>query len=250
MTLQKLFQLLRDPDPPTEVNEFGMGVVHLWNQRKSLEIINGVIHQNYATAEGLILYKQILVPAPLRGKFLYGVLGDPTSGPFGVQKISDKLQRYAYWSGWRKDTELFVRRCDQCCRYRKGPTRPQGPMKNGVGLASFQKFHIDLTGPHRRSSEGHVYLLTGICCFTKYLIVVPLRDKSALTVANALLKHVYLIYGAVELQVHDNGSEFVNTILAHLSKNDGDPRLTKHPVSPSRKFSDWKNAPYHQRGLR
>ena len=91
-------------------------------------------------------------------------------------------------------------------------------MRNGVGLAPFQKFHIDLTGPHRRSAGGHVYLLTGICCFTKYLVVVPLRDKTALTVANALLKHVYLIYGACELQVHDNGSEFVNSILQHLSR--------------------------------
>ena len=91
-------------------------------------------------------------------------------------------------------------------------------MRNGVGLSPFQKFHIDLTGPHRRSAGGHVYLLTGICCFTKYLIAVPLRDKSALTVANALLKHVYLIYGAVELQVHDNGPEFVNSVLSHLSK--------------------------------
>ena len=231
-TLQKIFELLRDPDAPTEVNQFGMGVVNLWNQRKSLEIINGVIHRNYETAEGLILYKQILVPAPLRQKFLYWVHGDPTSGHFGVQKTADKLQRYAYWSGWRKDTELFVRRCDQCCRYRKGPTRPQGLMKNGVGLAPFQKFHIDLTGPHRRSAGGHVYLLTGICCFTKYLVVVPLKDKSALAVANALLKHVYSIYGAVELQVHDNGPEFVNAVLGHLSRMLGIQDLRSTPYRP------------------
>ena len=63
-----------------------------------------------------------------------------------------------------------------------------------------------------------MYLLTGICCFTKYLIAVPLRDKSALTVANALLENVYLIYGAVELQVYDNGPEFVNSVLSHLSR--------------------------------
>ena len=206
------------PDPPQDVNEFGIDVVHLWSQRKSLEIINGVIHRNYETPDGLIEHRQILVPEPLRKIFLYWVHGDPTSGHFGVQKTTAKLQHYAYWSGWRRDVELFVRRCDTCCRYRKGLTRPQGAMRNGVGLAPFQKFHIDLTGPHRRSAGGHVYLLTGICCFTKYLIVVPLRDKSALTVANALLKHVYLIYGACELQVHDNGSEFVNSILQHWSR--------------------------------
>ena len=216
--LQKVRELLRDPDPPNDVNEFGMGVVHLWSQRKSLTEINGVLHRTFETAEGLTLYQQILVPGLLRKNFLFWVHGDPTSGHFGIQKTTDKLQRYAYWPGWRKDVELFVRRCDLCCRYRKGPTRPQGPMRNGVGLAPFQKFHIDLTGPHRRSAGGHVYLLTGICCFTKYLIVVPLRDRSALTVANALLKHVYLIYGAVELQVHNNGPEFVNSVLSHLSK--------------------------------
>ena len=176
-TLNKLFELLRDPNLPAEVNEFGMGVVHLWNQQKSLEIINGVIHRNFGSVEGLVLYRQILVPGPLRAKFLYWIHGDPTLGHFGVQKTSNKLQRYAYWSGWQKDTEVFVRRCDLCCRYRKGPTRPQGAMKNGVGLAPFQKFHIDLTGPHRRSSGGHVHLLTGICCFTKYLIVVPLEGQ-------------------------------------------------------------------------
>ena len=216
--LQTVRKLLQEPDPPACVNEYGMGVVNLWNQRKSLVVINGVLHRNFETVEGLVQYQQILVPLALRMRFLYWVHGDPTSGHFGVQKTSDKLQCYAYWSGWRKDAELFVRRCDVCCRYRKGPVRPQGAMKNGVGLAPFQKFHIDLTGPHRRSSGGHVYLLTGICCFTKYLIAVPLKDKSALAVANALLKNVYLVYGAVELQVHDNGPEFVNAILQHLSK--------------------------------
>ena len=236
MTLQKLFELLKDPEPPTNVNEFGMGLVNLWNQRKSLEVINGVIHRNFESAEGLILHRQILVPEPLRKKFLFWVHGDPCSGHFGVQKTTDKSQQYAYWSGWRKDVELFVRRCDQCCRYRKGPTKAQGTMKNGVGLAPFQKFHIDLTGPHRKSSGGHVYLLTGICCFTKYLIVVPIKDKTALTVANALLKNVYLIYGAVELQVHDNGPEFVNAILSHLPRMLGiqDLRSTAYrPVANS-----------------
>ena len=236
LTLKKILELLTDPEPPNNVNEFGMGLVNLWNQRKSLEIINGVIHRNLESAEGLLLHRQILVPEPLRKTFLFWVHGDPCSGHFGVQKITDKLQHFAYWSGWRKDVELFVRRCDQCCRYRKGPTRPQGAMKNGVGLAPFQKFHIDLTGPHSKSSGGHVYLLTGICCFTKYLIAVPLKDKTALTVANALLKTLYLIYGAVELQVYDNGPEFVNSALSHLSKMLGiqDLRSTAYrPVANS-----------------
>ena len=101
VTLKKLLELLQDPEPPNNVNEFGMGLVNLWNQRKSLEIINGVIHRNFESAEGLILHRQISVPEPLRKKFLFWVHGDPCSGHFGVQKTTDKLQHYAYWSGWR-----------------------------------------------------------------------------------------------------------------------------------------------------
>ena len=194
-----------------------MGVVHLWSQRQSLIVMDNILYRKFESVEGLVRYYQILVPQPLRMKMLYWVHGDPTSGHFGIAKTADKLATYAYWTGWRKDVELFVRRCDVCCRYRKGPRFPQGEMQNGVGLAPFQKFHVDLTGPHRRSAKGNQYLLTGICCFTKYLITVPIRDKSALTVANALLKHVYLIYGAVELQIHDQGPEFVNSVLSHLS---------------------------------
>ena len=79
-TLQKIRELMWNPDPPQDVNELGIDVVHLWSQRKSLEIINGVIHRNYETPDGLIEHRQILVPEPLRKRFLYWVHGDPTSG--------------------------------------------------------------------------------------------------------------------------------------------------------------------------
>ena len=46
-TLRKIRELLWNPEPPQDVNEFGIDVVHIWSQRKSLEIINGVIHRNF-----------------------------------------------------------------------------------------------------------------------------------------------------------------------------------------------------------
>ena len=80
-----------------------------------------------------------------------------------------------------------------------------------------QKFYVDLTGPHSRSRKGNVYLLTGICCFTKFSITCPLRDKSAISVARALVNNVFLIHGAVELQIHDQGTEFVNDVMWNLN---------------------------------
>lgn len=81
-----------------------------------------------------------------------------------------------------------------------------------------QKFHIDLTGLHMRSKNRLSYLFTGICNFTKYLIAVPIRDKTAIMVAHVLVKYVYLQYGAVDIQVSDDGGEFVNEISHQLNE--------------------------------
>ena len=135
-----------------------------------------------------------------------------------MNKTMKQLQNYAYWSGWKRDVEKHVRRCEVCCRYRHGPKNKQGPLQHAVSNGPMQKFHVDLTGPHVRSKNGFVYLLTGICQFTKYLVAVPLRDKTALSVSRALVKNVYLVYGAVDLQITDQGREFCNEVLDHVAQ--------------------------------
>ena len=59
-TVRKIQELLWNSEPPQDVNELGIDVVHLCSQRKSLEIINRVIHRNFETPAGLIEHRQIL----------------------------------------------------------------------------------------------------------------------------------------------------------------------------------------------
>ena len=73
-TLQRIFELLQDPDAPTEVNQFGMGVVHLWNQRKSMVILNGVIHRNYETAKDSSCINKSKFPLPYEKNFCIGFM--------------------------------------------------------------------------------------------------------------------------------------------------------------------------------
>ena len=91
-------------------------------------------------------------------------------------------------------------------------------MQLAHGCTVMQKVHIDLTGPHVKSRPGSTYLLTVICSFTKYLITVPLRNKEAISVARALVKNIYLIYGCVEIQVSDNGGEFWNSVVQGVAE--------------------------------
>ena len=79
------------------------------------------------------------------------------------------------------------------------------------------KIHVDLTGPHVRSKNGFVYLLTAVDYFTKYLICIPIRDKTALSVAKALVKHVYLMLGYHVLQISDIGGEIQNDVMRNIA---------------------------------
>jgi len=70
-----------------------------------------------------------------------------------------------------------------------------------------ERWACNLAAPFPKSTKGHVYILTAICVFSKYIILVPLQDKKAITVANAIYERVFWKYGAGEI-LTDNRGEF------------------------------------------
>jgi hypothetical protein len=87
-------------------------------------------------------------------------------------------------------------------------------------------------GPFVRSKH-YKYLLSAICPFTKYLVCVPFADKTAINVAKALVKHVFLVYGTSELLFTDMGSEFCNEVLTNVCQLMGIQRSTTTGYRPS-----------------
>jgi len=77
-------------------------------------------------------------------------------------------------------------------------------MQHALARDVMQKVHVDPVRPFPTSQRGYKYLLTAICGFTKYLICVPIRDKVSRTVANVLMKQLYLVHGPPEILVHDH----------------------------------------------
>ena len=118
---------------------------------------------------------------------------------------------------WRVDVALFCRRCIQSNRYRRGPAALQGELQQATAGGPFTKIHVDFTGPHVRSMNGFIYLLTAVDYFTKCLICIPIRVKSALSVAKALIKHVDPLFGCPVLQISNVGGEFQNDIMRNIA---------------------------------
>jgi len=183
-------------------------VQQLWAQRPCLAVRDGILYRRFVKPNGNLQCWQIIVPRSLRMAFLDAVHAGAWNGHPVIERTRLKLQEIAYWRGWTTDTYMYVQRCLACTAHRPGPHRKQGPMQQSQACDVMQKVHVNLVGPFPTSQRGYKYLLTAICGFSKYLICVPIRDKVSRTVANVLMKQLYLVHGPPEILVHDQGASF------------------------------------------
>ena len=74
---------------------------------------------------------------------------------------------------------------------------------------------MDLIGPFKATAMGHQFVLTMTDYFSKYVEAVPIKDKSAVSVAKGIYE-VYCRQGAPVHIITDQGKEFVNQVAMHL----------------------------------
>jgi transposase InsO family protein len=100
---------------------------------------------------------------------------------------------------------------------------------NGFG----DRLHFDLTGPHPPSRQGSTYILTAMDAYTRFLIAVALKDKKAVTVADALVERVLLPFGCFRSLVSDQRTEFCNELLVEVTARFGIQKLRTTAYRPS-----------------
>ena len=83
---------------------------------------------------------------------------------------------------------------------------------------------MDLIGPFKPTAMGHQFVLTMTDYFSKYVEAVPIKDKSAVSVARGIYE-IYCRQGAPVHIITDQGKEFVNQV-ATCSYNDYNSKAT------------------------
>jgi transposase InsO family protein len=98
--------------------------------------------------------------------------------------------------------------------------------------APFERVALDLVGPMPPLRRGKVYLLVMQDCFTKWLEVVAIPNKTARVVAAAFADTWVTRYGSPRLLHQDNGSEFTAEVFVELCKLLGITITTTTPHYP------------------
>jgi hypothetical protein len=78
--------------------------------------------------------------------------------------------------------------------------------------------HADLFGPLKTSDSGKKFILCLTDALTKYVELVPLPNKEADTVANAIFDKWYCRFGAPLDKVTDQGKNFAQNFRTNCFK--------------------------------
>ncbi len=84
------------------------------------------------------------------------------------------------------------------------------------------------------TTDGHKYLLVAIDHFSRFSVLVPLKDKQDTSVARALIDDVFCKYNIPKVLLSDNGTEFNNQILDAIYNEHGITKcnvMAYHPAS-------------------
>ena len=68
--------------------------------------------------------------------------------------------------------------------------------------------------------------------FTKYVICVPIRNKTATTVAKAIVERIFMQFGVGELH-SDGGGEFSNDMLEEICRMADIAKVKTTPYHPA-----------------
>ena len=203
----------------------------LWQQFESLVIRDGAVYRIFHNFDGSVRYYQLVLPNSMKVVFLEMVHAD-AAGHLKLFKCIEHVQKRAWWFTWKRDLKLYIQSCTVCSMYFRGSAPKQGQLQPMLLGGAAERFSIDLTGPHPMS-DGHKYMFTAIDPFTKYAIVVPIRNKEATTVAKVIVEHIFLKWGLCFEILSDQGKEFEAELTTELLKLLGVVKLRTSGYSPA-----------------
>ena len=64
--------------------------------------------------------------------------------------------------------------------------------------------HLDLAGPLPETEDGHKYILGIQCNFSRYCVVIPIKNKEHETIVKGFLDHLVYSFGPLAVLISDN----------------------------------------------
>ncbi len=118
-----------------------------------------------------------MIPDSLVSTITEALHSAPHAGHPGKDRCLQQARLESYWPTMRKDIHSYVDKCHTCAVNKGSVGRPVKNLSYPTPLEPWDTLAIDLL-KLPTSSEDHQYLLVAIDHFSRYSILVPLKDKT------------------------------------------------------------------------
>ena len=159
----------------------------------------------------------------LRSRIIYeyhnGVLG----GHVGRDRTYARLERDWWWPGMYADTVQWCKRC-LACQQENSRTGVSAWSRTEQYDRPFRVIQFDLVTCAKAGGEpgdvtGAKYILTAVCCFSRWPWFVPIQNKDAQTVAQALLEKVLIGLAMFPTVLRsDNDPSFTADLMGYMNR--------------------------------
>lgn len=132
----------------------------------------------------------------------------PVGGHLGTNRLYRKVKTLYTWPNMKKRIDDYVKACDPCKLNKHYPKVKTKFLQTTSPTKAFDVLSIDTIGPFTYTTKGNRYAVTLQCDLSKFLILIPVPDKSAATIAKAITEHCILLFGPVSSIKTDQGTEY------------------------------------------
>ena len=178
---------------------------------------------------------RLVVPRIMRHKLIQMMHEGMTGGHAGIARTKDQVRRRAYWPGWTKSVELFVKSCAPCSRYQRGKAPKLGRLRTMLASCPWETIGIDVTGPHPKSTKRTCIYLNYHRPFQQVCEGLPDEKSGGLAppIANILVEKVICLVGTPTRILTDQGPNFESNLFRELCKALGVTKVRTSPYEAS-----------------
>lgn len=136
----------------------------------------------------------------------------------GVKKSIKKLCSIYYWKGMKREIKDSISKCLDCqtCKHSRKTKMPM--VIQTLPTRSLEYLAIDIVGPMTTSEDSFCYVLSMQCLFSRFIILAPMKNQMAETVAKTFAENYLLKFSPPRFLLSDQGRPFINDLMAKLCK--------------------------------
>lgn len=186
-------------------------IVNILSDKDNDNIIE--IKNNFVVKRGLLYRKtpdgdRWVVPKGVRWQILRA--NHDEVGHFGFEKTFELIKNHYWFAKMRRFIKKYVGSCLECA-HAKVPAGKRAGTLHPIEKVDrpFHTIHIDHLGPFVQSRKKNSYLLVIIDAFTKFIVLVPVKNTKSIISIKAI-KNYFHLFGVPKRLVSDRGTSFTS----------------------------------------